>query len=196
MFADNISLAPALKPCPAAAVTPRSARPSGFAHGTRLRTVFGMRRVEDLKTGDLLLDTDSRVLELRTIRQITPAAGHLIQIDPSAFGLGLQPARLHDTLLVGAGQALGMRDWRTDILYGAAALVPAYRLVDDIHIHRSRATAPLLQLGFDRDGVVCANGLLAQVTRSRAQISQDSWQEFGEIFCDQSRAEGARRFDM
>jgi hypothetical protein len=161
MFAGNISLSTAL--APRRAVADVIDTTAGFAAGTRLRSVIGPRRVEDLRIGDLLLDRHARLITLHSIRSFVIEAEELVQIDPSAFGIGVAPGRLHPKLIVGAGQRLGVRDWRTDILFGAASLAPARRLVDGVHIHRSPQPARIFQLGFGADVLLDIGGLVAQV---------------------------------
>ncbi len=174
MFADGISLAPALKMGRPQGSISKHTKPHGFAHGTKLRTIFGLRRVEDLQPGDILLDSASRIVELRSINTITADASHLVKIDPSAFGLGLGSACLHGTLIVGAGQHLAVRDWRTVLLYNNVAVVAAHRLVDHLHVHDCSAAIPLVQLGLCRDTLLHANGLLARVERLRLQTAQNA----------------------
>lgn len=166
MFADSISLAPALKPRPRRIST--QAAPTGFASDTRVRTIFGLRAVSALRPGDLLLDRDGRIVELRDMRERHMRAENLVRIDASAFGLGLCGARVPRSLLVGAGQQIGTRDWRTDILFGGAALTPARKLVDGLHVHRSAISATLFDLQFDMDVILHANGLTALVGGSDA----------------------------
>jgi hypothetical protein len=160
MFAGNISLSPAL--APRKPLVRATGATEGFALGTRLRSVVGPRRVEDLRVGDLLLDRNARVITLQSIRRHEDGP-ELVQIDPTAFGLGVHPARLHPKLVVGAGQRLGVRDWRTDILFGAASLTPARALVDGVHVHRMAQAAALFQLGFGEDVLLDIGGLIAQV---------------------------------
>jgi hypothetical protein len=161
MFAGNISLSPAL--IPRKPLARRLDGREGFVGGTRLRSVVGPRRIEDLRVGDLLLDRNARVITLHSICIQDRGAEDCVEIHPSAFGLGVQPQRLHAKLVVGAGQRLAIRDWRTDILFGAATLSPARALVDGVHVQSVRSAAPLFQLGFGEDVLLDIGGLVAQV---------------------------------
>ncbi|WP_071798530.1 Hint domain-containing protein [Natronohydrobacter thiooxidans] len=165
MYATTISLAP-----PLARAKPRartSALP-GFAAGTLLRTITGPRAVERIMAGDLLLDAEGQIIELRSLRCRRASARELVEITPAALGLGLAPALRQKSLVVGAGQKLGMRDWRTDLIYGAPALTEAQALIDSATVQRPTEGAMLYRLGFDRDIVVVANGMPALVRASDA----------------------------
>ncbi|MCC5965723.1 MAG: Hint domain-containing protein [Natronohydrobacter sp.] len=165
MFATTISLAaPLARPAPRARTT---ALP-GFARGTLLRTITGPRAVERIMAGDLLLDADGQIVELRSLRSRQAKAHELVEITPAALGLGLAPALRCDSLIAGAGQKLGMRDWRTDLIYGAPALTEAQALIDSGTVQRPERGAMLYRLGFDRDCVVVANGMPALVRGSDA----------------------------
>ncbi len=165
MFADSISLAPALKPRPRCAGL---GTPTGFAAETRMRTIIGLRAVADLRPGDLLLDTYGQIIALLGIRERNTSAANLVRIDPSAFGLGVRMGCVHRRLTVGAGQRLGVRDWRTDILFGGPGLTQASRLIDGLHVHHETADTALYQLEFAEDVILDANGFAAQVRRSDA----------------------------
>ena len=158
MYATTVSLAPP-PPRPVA----RRTAVQGFATGTVLRTITGPRAVERIMAGDLLLDADGQIIELRSLRSRTAHAHDLVEVTPAAFGLGLAPALGAPALVVGSGQKLGMRDWRTELLYGKPSLTEARRLVDNATVLRPARGARLYQLGFDRDCVVVANGLPALV---------------------------------
>lgn len=160
MFTTTISLAP-----PLARPKPRQhdTRLQGFAAGTRLQTITGPRAVERIMAGDLLLDADGQIIELRSICRRQASAPDLVEISPAALGLGLTPAQRPAALIVGRHQKLGMRDWRTDLIYGKPAMTEAQSLVDSVTVQRPVRGAALYDLGFDRDCVVLANGLPALV---------------------------------
>ncbi len=160
MFASSVTLAPALRP---AAPTARpKAAPVGFAPGTMIRTIYGAMPVERLMAGDLLLDADGQIVELRAVRRHRVAASDLVQIDPSAMGLGLAPGDLTRPLVLAAGQSVAISDWRTEVVFGKPALTPAQKLVDGVHVHRQAAhSRTVIALSFDKPTIVLANGLRA-----------------------------------
>lgn len=167
MFGPTISLAPPL-------AHPSAQRPQnniqGFAAGTLLRTITGPRAVERIMAGDLLLDVKGQIIELRSLRQFRAKARDLVAITPAALSLGLAPAQRRAPLVVGAGQKLAMRDWRTDVIYATPALTEAQRLVDSVTIQRPGVGAMLYQLGFDCDCVVVADGIPALVSASTCDL--------------------------
>lgn len=168
MYATSISLAP-----PLASRRPRTSQTTmnGFAQGTRLRTITGPRAVERIMAGDLLLDADGQIVELRSLVTRRARARDLVQIAPSALGLGLAPGCLDRALVIGAGQKLALHDWRTELLYGKPALTTAQALVDGLHVQPCATGTVIYQLGFDRDCVIVANGLKALVRKSDSQTA-------------------------
>lgn len=168
MFADSISLAAPLKPRPKVQPCLTHAGVQGLAAGTIIRTIFGLRPVERLMVGDLLLDTRNRMVELRSMRKHRAAAGDIVRVEPSAFGLGLAPGRMDRALVVGAGQKLGVCDWRTEILFSAPALSPASRLVDGVNLHHADSPAVLYELGFAQDTIITADGMTTLICGSYA----------------------------
>lgn len=163
MFATTISLAP-----PLARPAPRVTALPGFARGTMLQTITGPRAVERIMAGDLLLDHDGQIIELRSLRQRRVLACDLVEITPAALGLGQAPVPGQQSLIVGAGQKLGMRDWRAELIYGKPVLTKAELLIDQVTVDRPEDGAMLYRPGFDRDCVILANGLPALVRASDA----------------------------
>lgn len=171
MSAHSISLAPAL---PLSRLYSRAIHPvssesriQGFALGTQVRTICGLRHVEGLMAGDLLLDAQGQIAELRAIRKTNARPPGLVRIDPSAMGLGCAPGRLDRALVVGSGQQIAMRDWRTDMLFAKVAMAQAARLIDGQHVHSHPEACVLYELVFDQDRVILADGLKALV---RSQV--------------------------
>ncbi len=185
MVAQSISLAPPLSK-PAAS----GMRPQGLGSGTLLRSVFGLRPVEGLGQGDLLLDASGRMVVLRSVRRVRAEADDLVRITPCDTVPGLERA-----LIVGAGQKLTIRDWRTEILFGQGALASAARLVDGQHARRLRMPRMLYQLCLDDDRVIEANGLPVLV-RASSQAAQNRRQRVGQVFCNQTWADLSRGLDM
>ena len=171
MFATSISLAPPLAGRQTRPPRARKPTPQGFARGTLLRTITGPRAVEQVMAGDLLLDADGQIVELRSLVTRRANAQELVEIAPSALGLGLAPGCLDRVLVIGAAQKLGLHDWRTELLYGKPALTTAQALVDGLHVQPCTQDAMIYQLGFDRDCLIVANGLKALVRASGAQTA-------------------------
>ncbi len=161
MFSSTISLAP-----PLARPATRPAALPGFAAGTLLRTITGPRAVERIMAGDLLLDRDGQIIELRSLHQRHAPARALVEITTTALGTGHATMPDHGTLLVGAGQKLEIRDWRSDLIYGEPVLTKAQALIDQATVTWSRRSARLYCPGFDRDCVIMANGVPALVRAS------------------------------
>lgn len=152
MFAQTITLAPPLR-------QKRAAPPTGFARGTMIRTITGPRPVERIMAGDLLLDCTGQIVELRQVTTRRAFARDLVEIHPSAMGLGLAPGRLDRALRLARGTAVALRDWRSELLYGGTALTPAANLVDGLHVTRPKTGAMLYDLRCDSAVVVQADGL-------------------------------------
>jgi len=167
MFATSVTLAPALRPVRVA--NRALSAPSGFSTGTMIQTICGPMPVERLMAGDLLVDADGQIVELRSLRRRKVAARDLVQIDPSAMGLGMAPGDLMRPLVVAAGQRIAIQDWRTNILFGKPALTAAQNLVDGVHVHgRTGRGGTVIDLSFDKPTIVIANGLRALVNPSHA----------------------------
>jgi hypothetical protein len=165
MFASSVTLAPALRPVRAT----HGASPalSGFAMGTMIQTICGPMPVERLMAGDLLVDADGQIVELRGLQRRDVSARDLVQIDPSAIGLGMAPGDLMRPLVVAFGQSVAIQDWRTNVLFGKPALTAAQNLIDGVHVHtRKGRGGKIVTLFFDRPTLVIANGLRALVNPS------------------------------
>jgi hypothetical protein len=153
----QVTLAP---PPPRSVARTQSVAPVGFGLGSMVRTIWGLRPVDGLMAGDLLLDAAGQVVELRAVRRKRLAAHALVQIAPSAMGLGLAPGDLARPLIVAAGQPVAVRDWRTEVVFGGAALSPAQSLLDGVTVTRlDRGQRVVVELGFDGPVVLLVNGL-------------------------------------
>ncbi|MDD7972372.1 Hint domain-containing protein [Roseinatronobacter alkalisoli] len=160
MFESTVSLAPALRQRPSRHHPGAGIAPRGLAAGTLVRTIAGPRRVETLLAGDLLLDVDEQIVEIRAIRKYEARADDLVQVDPSALGLGMAPGRLDRALTIGRGQKLAIQDWRSQVVFGKPALSAAEALIDDINVRkRTDAGALLCELTFERPTVILADGI-------------------------------------
>ncbi len=163
MSAHSITLAP---PLPASAPRAPRARAEGghntacgVARGTRIRTIFGLRRVEEVMAGDLLLDARGQILVLRAVQRRQLRGRALVRIAPSVLGLGGVPGQLDRALLVGAGQQLALRDWRTEVLFGKPALTRSANLVDGVHVTHHAGPRVVYDLRLDQHAVIEVDGV-------------------------------------
>ncbi|MGP9791860.1 Hint domain-containing protein [Roseinatronobacter sp. NSM] len=165
MFESTVTLAPALRRKPADPLRGSQIAPAGLAAGTLLRTISGPRRIETLMAGDLLLDVDDQIVEIRSVRKVRGRKDDLIEVNPSALGLGVQPIAAGRALVVGRGQKLAIHDWRSHVVFGKPLLSVAQALVDGVHVRSELAAdAELCTLSFDTPTVIQANGILALVS--------------------------------
>ena len=145
MCSATITLAPPLKPRPS---RPISAKLAGFAKGTMLRTPFGPRPVEKLMAGDLLLDRDGQIVELRSLRRQMARADELVRVHTD-----------HGVAVLGQGTQMQVNDWRTQVLFGQVAHVASDRLIDGAKVRPAGRGALLHVLGFDRDTLLDVGGV-------------------------------------
>lgn len=159
MYSDSISLAPALKP----RERPNCARARGgtvgLGGGTILRTIFGRQPISRLKVGDILLDRRNHMVTICSIRSYHAAPSQIVRVEPTALGLGLAPGYLDAAILVGAGQKLGICDWRTQILFAAPTFSPAAQLVDGVNLHPGDSPTLLFDLRVEYDTIIFAGGM-------------------------------------
>lgn len=162
MFENIVTLPPALRRKPKNTDLRNKIAPSGFAAGTYIRTITGPRRIETLFAGDLLLDVDDQIVEIRSIRKVTVHKDDVVRVEPSALGLGMPPVGLHHDLTVARGQKLAIQDWRSHVLFGKPVLSSADTLVDGVHVRKVAVSEmQLCTLCFDRPTVIQANGIHA-----------------------------------
>lgn len=152
----HVSLAPPLVVKSRRSDADQNLRPVGLCGTTLVRTIMGLRPINRLMAGDLLLDAKGQIIELRGLRKTRLRKEDCIV-------MALPPSR-HGTVartrawIVGAGQKIEMADWRSDLLYGKAALTSASALVDATTIRPAPRAASLYQLEFDGPQVISANG--------------------------------------
>lgn len=173
MHASIITLAP---PLPATLVAPPASRPGagtepvalpGIGTGALVRTLGGDKPVETLEPGATLVDSAGRVHSL--LRRITlqPARTQVVRIAPGALDLR---GRLDRALVVGAAQAVQFDDWRTQLVHGGAAFVPARSLCDDMLIAAEDCADTMLHVLVTRQrAVIVVNGVrMLSATRAQA----------------------------
>lgn len=163
---SQISLAPPLAMKPRKADTPCKIQPTGLSGDTLVRTIMGLRPVARLMAGDLILNAQGQIIELRSLRTAKLRKADCVAVDASACGFGLAPGTHQGTWIIGAGQKLAMRDWRSDVLFGKPALTAAATLVDEIHVRPADKGATVYQLAFDSPQVIEANGYKTLIPQS------------------------------
>lgn len=150
----TISLAP---PLPVTRLRSQSARvkaPTGFGASTCVRTLIGWQPVATLMAGDLVLDEDGNMHELRGIRRIHAQGSSTVRVARK----GRAP------MTIGGGQPLCADDWRTQILFGQPTVSPAARLVDGVTFRAGRpGHVTLYQLEFDSPVCLGLDGARALV---------------------------------
>lgn len=162
MFENTVTLSPALRRKPQNTHLRNNIAPSGFAIGTYIRTITGARRIETLFAGDLLLDVDEQIVEIRSIRKFTVQMDDIVKIEPSALGLCIPPVQFRHNLIVAPGQKLAIQDWRSHVLFGKPVLSSADTLVDGVHIRKVAVSdMQLCILCFDKPTIIQANGINA-----------------------------------
>lgn len=129
---------------------------TGLAMGTSVLTLQGALPVEYLSVGDRVI-TRSGARILRGIEVAVLRDADIVTVAPGALG--------HDRpgapLCLPAAQAVLLRDWRAQAIYGKAeAAVPASRLVDGEFLRAGRlAELRVFRLVFDAVETVYADGV-------------------------------------
>ena len=139
---------------------------SCFALGTMIETADGPRPVESLRPGDRLCCSDGQSRPILWVGQRHVDAAELArrpQCRPIRIRRGALAAGLPRTdLLVAPRHRILLRDWRAELLFGAAeVLVPAVHLVNDrdiVHDPGARGVT-YFQFLFESHQTVFCNGI-------------------------------------
>ena len=136
-----------------------------FCKGTWIATPYGERRVESLRTGDLVTTRDGRTVPLRWVAHRVVTAAELaahpdirpIRIPPDRFGPGLP----HRALRVSPQHRIWLQGWQVELLFGAdQVLVPAKHLLGGgITQPDDGREVEYYHLMFDQHEIVLSNGL-------------------------------------
>jgi hypothetical protein len=119
---------------------------------------MGWQTVGQLMAGDLVIDQDGNLHELRAIRQTRVDGTVIIRI----------ARKKQAPLIVGAGQTLLAEDWRAQVLFDQPTASPAARLVDGSKFRQGQPRgAVLFQLEFDSSVALDVDGARAVVTPAR-----------------------------
>lgn len=131
-----------------------------FVAGTRIATPEGMRRVEELKPGDLVLTQDQGAQPLRWVgRRMVPAEGNFA---PIRFAAGAYGAARE--LLLSPLHRVLVRDPVAELLFGEAeVLVAAKDLVDGTRVVvREGGMVEYVHILFDRHHIVFSEELASE----------------------------------
>lgn len=128
---------------------------TGFAPGTVIQTEDGPLPVEHLFAGDRVTLLGGGHATLRAVTRVRALASDVVVLAPGAA------AGLTQALTLAADHPTLLEDWRAQVVFGQAAiLTPAQARVDGHGVKRERrAVQTLIQLDFDRQQVICANGM-------------------------------------
>ena len=160
------------------------ATPICFASGTQIATPSGLRRVEDIDVGDLVL-TDAhgpQPVRWRARREM-PALGKLAPIVFLAGAIGNRRA-----LRVSPQHRMQISDWRAQLWFGEeAVLVPAKDLVNGETILRLEGPSVCYHhLLFDQHEIIFAEGVATESLHPGAtglsSLEQDARDELLAIF--------------
>jgi hypothetical protein len=127
-----------------------------MAAGTRIRTLDGELPVEFLEPGDRIVTRSGARRLVAVSLRLAPMVD-IVRLRTSTLGHGRPEA----DLLLGPGQPVIVRDWRSRILYNAkVAAVPSARLADgEFALREIHRKVHLYTLRFEEDEVIWAEGV-------------------------------------
>jgi hypothetical protein len=144
---------------------------TGMAAGTRIRTLDGVLPVEFLEPGDRIV-TRSGARRLIAVSVRVARTLDIVRLRSSTLGHGRPEA----DLLLGPGQPVIVRDWRSRILYNAeVAAVPSARLADgEFALREIHRKVRLYTLRFAEDEVIWAEGVELACPAVTASLPEES----------------------
>lgn len=131
-----------------------------FVAGTMIETVEGLKAVETLSIGDLIITRDDGPQPLRWIGQRTvPAIGKMAPIRIAADALGE-----HDELMLSPLHRILIKDALAELMFGEEeVLIAARDLVNDYNIRQKEGgEVSYVHIMFDRHQVVYSGGLATE----------------------------------
>ena len=132
-----------------------------FLPGTRLATALGLRAIEDLKVGDLVITRDHGLQPIRWVgRRRVPGQGRLA---PVRIRAGVLTGQEGD-LVVSPQHRVLFTGYKAELLFGdSEVLAPALHLVDGIDVvQEGRLEVDYIHILFDRHEIVFAQGAPAE----------------------------------
>ena len=142
---------------------------SGFTAGSIVMTLDGEKRVEDMRSGDRVITRDTGMAILEDVA-IHTTRTRTVRIHAGSLG-HTRPER---DVTLPAGQAILIRDWRAEAMFGAKrAVVPATQLIDGEFITDAGVIdVTLYTLEFDAPHVLYVDGLELASSRDIAALSK------------------------
>ena len=140
---------------------------TGLCAGSSLRTPCGPKRIENIRTGDLIVTRDEGLQPVRMIWQRTVTAAE-IQADPALAPVRIGartvgPMMPQQELRLASGHRVLVPGWRLEgVADATACLVSAgdiARASDTAHVDKSPVEITYYNVVFDRHQVFCVNGL-------------------------------------
>lgn len=134
--------------------------PPCFVAGTRVRTPRGMRPVESLRVGDMVLTSDRGAQPVRWIGTRTVRAAEAfapILFKAGSFGNARE-------LMVSPQHRMLVSGWRAELLFGQEeVLAAAKHLVDGVNVVQApRREVTYVHILFDRHEIVDAEGVASE----------------------------------
>jgi len=129
---------------------------TGLMADSIILTMKGEMPVADLRAGDRIITRDAGMVTVKSVRQRAVTAT-MVQIKAGSLG-HTRPER---DVLLPAGQAVLIRDWRARAVFGSKqAMVPAECLVDGEFITlQDTRNLTVYELEFDAPHVLYVDGL-------------------------------------
>lgn len=159
---------------PGASSTPAAdyAVPPCFTPGTQIETPKGLKAVQDLRVGDIVMTRDNGPQEVKWVGAVALDSARLAgnpRFRPVLIKAGaLGPNQPERDMLVSRQHRILLRDWRAELLFGSSeVLAAAVDLVNDKEIVQLYDLEPVtyIHFMFDSHQVVRADGLWAESLR-------------------------------
>ncbi len=154
--------------------------PACFVRGTRIQTQLGLRKIEELRVGDLVITKDHGAQPLRWVGHSTVAGTDIwapIRFAPGVLGNDR-------ALLVSPQHRILVGGWQSELYYGEDEV-----LVSAKHLVNGRSVRPVMRdqvdyfhLLFDRHEVIYSEGAASESFHPGDQIMQENHHIRAEIY--------------
>ncbi len=137
-----------------------------FTRGTRIRTAAGERRIETLRSGDLIPTLDNGLQPIRWIGK-SPLSEGLLAVRPDLRPIRIAAGALGNSaeLVVSPHHRMHVTGWRAEVLFGQPqVLVAARDLVNDrtITVAPAAGGVEYWHILFERHELIWAEGALSE----------------------------------